>query len=268
MEEQDPAGASFETLSYEVDDDGICVITLDRADRLNAINRQVLADLFAAFRRARTSPEVRGVILTGSGDRAFAAGADIQQFEGLDAIHGHRFAQQGQQVFSAIENMPKPVVAAVNGFALGGGCELAMACHLRVASDSARFGQPEVALGLIPGYGGTQRLPRLVGQGVALELILTGERISAERAYAIGLVNRVVPQDALLAAARDLVLTIVAQAPLAVAMALQAVRAADQPMAQGLQMEAALFGQVCGTEDFVEGVSAFLNKRKAEFEGR
>src|SRR5690606_7685030 len=160
------------------------------------------------------------------------------------------------------------VVAAVNGFALGGGCELAMACHLRVASEKAQFGQPEVNLGLIPGYGGTQRLPRLVGRGVAAELLLTGDRISAQRAYEIGLVNRVATPEALLAVAKERVTTIAAKAPVAVAMALQALRAADLPLPQGLQQEAALFGQCCATEDFVEGVGAFLNRRTPEFAGR
>ena len=268
MEEQDSANPSFRTLLYGVDDHGVCTITIHRADKLNAINRQVLQDLQAAFELARQAPEVRGVILTGAGDRAFAAGADIHEFAELNAVEGHRFALYGQQVFSDIEQMPKPVIAAINGFALGGGCELAMACHLRVASRNARFGQPEVALGLIPGYGGTQRLPRLIGRGLALELILTAERISAERAYSIGLVNSVVPEEALMTASRELLLKITSKAPLAISMSLQAVRTAEQPLSQGLQMEAALFGQVCATRDFEEGVAAFLNKRTAQFEGR
>lgn len=267
MEPADTSHA-LATLLYDVDADGVCVITLNRPEKLNAINGQVLADLQRAFRRARTDGSVRGVILTGAGERAFAAGADIEQFTELDALEGHRFALRGQAVFNAIEAMPKPVVAAVNGFALGGGCELAMACHLRVAAEHAQFGQPEVALGLIPGYGGTQRLPRLVGRGIATELLLTGERISAQRAYEIGLVNRVSTQEGLLGTAKQLVLAIAKQAPVAVAMTLQALRATELPLAQGLQLEAALFGQVCATEDFQEGVSAFLNKRPAEFQGR
>lgn len=258
----------YATLLYDVDAEGICTITLNRPDKLNAINTRVLAELQKAFRQARTDDAVRGVILTGSGDRAFAAGADIQQFTDLDALTGHRFALRGQNVFNAIEQMSKPVVAAVNGFALGGGCELALACHLRVASENAQFGQPEVSLGLIPGYGGTQRLPRLVGRGIATELILSGDRISAQRAYEIGLVNHVATPEALLQVARDLVLRIARKAPLAVAMALQALRSTELPLAQGLQMEAALFGQCCGTEDFQEGVIAFLNKQEPEFRGR
>jgi enoyl-CoA hydratase len=171
-------------------------------------------------------------------------------------------------VFTSIENTPKPVVAAVNGFALGGGCELAMACHLRVAAETAQFGQPEVQLGLIAGYGGTQRLPRLVGRGIATEMLLTGERISAQRAYEIGLVNRVVPQADLHETARQLVLTIASKAPVAVAMTLQAVRASDLPLPQGLQQEAALFAQCAATEDFAEGVMAFLERQTPEFQGR
>lgn len=259
---------TFDTLLYDLDEEGVLTITLNRPDKLNALNAQVLGDLYEAFDDARHDEAVRGVVLTGSGDRAFAAGADIQKFVGLDPIAGQQFAAFGQHVFNAIESMPKPVVAAVNGFALGGGCELAMACHLRVASESARFGQPEVNLGLIPGYGGTQRLPRLVGRGLATELILTGDPIKAQRAFEIGLVNRVTPPEALLATARELVLKIAAKAPVAVALSLQAIRAADLPAAQGLELEAALFGQTCGTEDFREGVDAFLNKRAASFRGR
>jgi len=260
--------SSFETLRYDVDDDGIAVVTLDRADKLNALSTRLLGDLQRAFRQARSDERVRGVVLTGAGDRAFAAGADIEEFTDLDALAGHRFALTGQSVFNAIEGLPKPVVAAVNGFALGGGCELALACHLRVASENAQFGQPEVNLGLIPGYGGTQRLPRIVGRGVATEMILTGDRITAQRAYEVGLVNQVVPADALLDAAKALVRKIASKAPLAVAMALNAIRSVDLPQAQGLQMEAALFGQACGTDDFREGVHAFLNKQQPEFQGR
>jgi enoyl-CoA hydratase len=259
---------TFSTLLYDVDGDGVATVTINRPDQLNALSRRVVAELGGAFRRAKADDAVRGVVLTGAGDRAFAAGADIAEFAEMDALGGHRFALSGQTVFNQIEAMPKPVVAAVNGFALGGGCELAMACHLRVASEAAQFGQPEVNLGLIPGFGGTQRLPRLVGRGVAAELLLTGERITAQRAYEVGLVNRVAAADALLAVARELVLAIASKAPMAVAFALQALRAADLPLPQGLQQEAALFGQCCATEDFAEGVGAFLNRRKPEFQGR
>lgn len=260
--------ATFDTLTYDVDDDGICVITINRPDKLNALNQAVLADLDEAFVQAHEADEVKGVILTGSGDRAFAAGADIRQFTELDAISGHSFAAAGQRVFDSIEQLPKPVVAAVNGFALGGGCELALACHLRVASQNAQFGQPEVALGLIPGYGGTQRLPRLVGHGIAAEMILSGERVTAQRAYEIGLVNRVAPAESLIDTARELLKTITSKAPVAVAMSLKALRASTLPGSAGMEMEAALFGQTCGTEDFREGVDAFLNKREATFQGR
>jgi enoyl-CoA hydratase len=259
---------ALDTLRYDVDGDGIAVVTLDRPDKLNALSTRVLADLSRAFRQARADDGVRGVVLTGAGEKAFAAGADIEEFTALDALEGHRFALRGQSVFNTIENLPKPVVAAVNGFALGGGCELALACHLRVASERAQFGQPEVNLGLIPGYGGTQRLPRIVGQGIATEMVLTGDRITAQRAYEIGLVNHVVTPEGLLEAAKDLVRKIVSKAPLAVAMSLNAIRSADLPLAQGLQLEAALFGQACGTDDFREGVHAFLNKQAPEFSGR
>ncbi len=259
---------AFDTLLYDVDADGIAVVTLNRPDKLNALSLQVLADLQRAFRRARADEGVRGVVLTGGGDKAFAAGADIAEFTDLDALAGHRFALRGQAILTSIESLPKPVVAAVNGYALGGGCELALACHLRVASENAQFGLPEVGLGLIPGYGGTQRLPRLVGHGVATEMVLTGERVTAERAHAVGLVNHVVAPGALLDTAKELVAKIAAKAPLAVAMALSALRAVDLPQAQGLQLEAALFGQACGTEDFQEGIHAFLNKQKPEFSGR
>ncbi len=257
----------LETLLYEIDD-GIAVITINRPDKLNALNARVVHELSQAFQQARSDNAVKGVVLTGTGQKSFVAGADIQQFPDLDALEGHRFALRGQAVFNRIEELPKPVVAAVNGYALGGGCELALACHLRVASENASFGQPEVSLGIIPGFGGTQRLPRLVGRGIATELILTGERIGAQRAYEIGLVNRVVPLGELLETAKELVATIAAKAPLAVGMALQALRASDLPQHEGLRYEAALFGQSCATADFQEGVAAFLERRKAEFKGK
>lgn len=258
----------METLLYDVDEDGIAVVTINQEDKLNALSATVVGELNKAFRQARSDAAVKGVVLTGAGTKSFVAGADIQQFPDLDALEGHRFALRGQAVFNRIEEMPKPVVAAVNGFALGGGCELAMACHLRIASENASFGQPEVNLGIIPGYGGTQRLPRLVGHGIAMELVLTGARISAERAYEIGLVNKVVPQEELLDAAKEMIRTIASKAPLAVGMALEALRVADLPLRDGLRHEAALFGQACATEDFKEGVAAFLERRKADFQGK
>jgi enoyl-CoA hydratase len=259
---------SFSTLQYEIESDGTAVIMIDREDRLNALNSDVINDLDECFRQARVDDNVKGIILTGKGEKAFVAGADIRQFTDLDPLAAQRFAVRGQAVFNRIEEMPVPVIAAVNGFALGGGCELALACHIRVASDNARFGQPEVSLGIIPGYGGTQRLPRLVGKGIATELILAGEMIDAERAFAIGLVNRVVSRDQLLDSAREMIRSISSKAPVAVAFALEALRASDLPLRQGLRHEAALFGQACATEDFKEGVSAFLEKRKASFKGK
>ncbi len=257
----------FDVLRYERDDDGILTVTIDRPKALNALNQAVMNELDRAFRTARMDAQVRGVILTGAGEKAFVAGADIQQFPDLDPVSGHRFAARGQAVFNRIEQMPKPVIAAVNGFALGGGCELAMACHLRIASENASFGQPEVNLGILPGYGGTQRLPRLVGYGIATEMILTGDRVDATRAERIGLVNRVVKADELLSGARQMIETIASKAPLAVAMSLQALRASDGAFQDGQRYEAALFGQACGTKDFQEGVDAFLNRRTPDFSG-
>lgn len=258
----------FQTLLYDVDASGVATITLNRPDSLNALNRQLVGELGKAMRMAKNDAAVRGVIITGAGEKAFAAGADISEFAGMEPLEAHRFALRGQAVFNSIEQMSKPVVAAVNGFALGGGCELAMACHLRVAADTAQFGQPEVQLGLIAGFGGTQRLPRLVGYGIATEILLTGDRIKADRAERVGLVNKVVPGADLLEAARAFIESIASKAPVAVAMTLQALRAADLPLAQGLQHEAALFGQCVATEDFAEGVGAFLNRQKPEFQGR
>jgi enoyl-CoA hydratase len=257
---------TFETLLYAVDS-GVATITINRPEALNALSAAVLDDLDRAFAAAREDAAVGGVVLTGAGPKSFVAGADIRQFTSLDGQSGHTFALAGQAVFNRIEALPKPVVAAVNGFALGGGCELALACHLRVASETAVFGQPEVNLGIIPGYGGTQRLPRLVGYGRALELILTGERIDARRAYEIGLVNRVATPASLLDDAQALVRTIASRAPIAVALALEATRASSLPLADGLLLEAGLFGRACATADFKEGVDAFLNRRPARFNG-
>ncbi len=255
-------------LLYSVDPDGIAIITLNRPEQLNALSMAVVSELEQVFLRAQSDDTVRGIILTGAGEKAFAAGADISEFKGMNAGDGEQFARNGQAVFSTIEQTAKPVVAAVNGYALGGGCELAMACHLRVASENAKFGQPEVSLGLIPGYGGTQRLPRLVGRGIAIEFLLTGNQVSAQRAYEIGLVNAVASPDALLAVAKELVTTIASKAPIAVAKVLEATRAANLPQDEGMTCEATLFGQCCATDDFGEGVDAFLNRRKPSFTGR
>lgn len=258
---------SYTTLLVDLDASGIAVVTINRPEKLNALNADVISELDQWFSAAATNQEIKGVVLTGSGPKSFVAGADITRFQTLGPLDGKRFAQYGQYVFDKIEGLGKPVVAAVNGFALGGGSELALACHMRVASPNAVFGQPEVNLGIIPGYGGTQRLPKLVGKGIATELILTGAMISAERAHQIGLVNHVYEADVLVAEAKKLVETIVSKAPIAVSLCLEALRAADLPQAEGLLHEAALFGQACATEDFKEGVDAFLNKRKAAFKG-
>lgn len=256
-----------ETLRYEVED-GIAVVTLNRPDKLNALSRAVLDDLETCFVEVGNDDAVRGVILTGEGDKAFAAGADIAEFRSMTAMDGHRFALRGQAVFNRIASLRKPVIAAVNGFALGGGCELAISCHLRTASENASFGQPEVNLGIIPGYGGTQRLPRLIGLGMAMEMILTGERISARRALDIGLVNRLYPDDTLIDGTKGLLQSITSKAPAALGLAIEALLSSDIPMHEGLRHEATLFGQCCATEDFAEGVDAFLTRRKPEFKGR
>lgn len=256
-----------ETLRYEVED-GIALVTLDRPEKLNALSREVLDELETCFVEAGNDEAVRGIILTGAGEKAFAAGADIAEFRGMTAMDGHRFALRGQAVFDRIASLRKPVIAAVNGYALGGGCELAIACHLRTASENASFGQPEVNLGIIPGYGGTQRLPRLVGLGRAMEMILTGERISARRALDIGLINRLYPGDTLIDGTKELLQGITAKAPTALGLAIEALHSSDVPLHEGLQYEATLFGQCFATEDFTEGIEAFLERRNPEFKGR
>jgi enoyl-CoA hydratase len=247
----------------------IAYVTLNRPKALNALNQQTWEDLRAAFEDARDDAEVRGVILTGAGDKAFIAGADISELANVTAIEAQNSSSYGQAVLDLIEDLGKPVVAAVNGFALGGGCETAMACTIRVASENAKFGQPEVKLGVIPGGGGTQRLPRLVGKGRAMQLILSGEMISAQEAYRIGLVNEVVPAADLITRAEAILKQIFANAPIAVKFALEAVNnGSETSLAEGLALEAALFGLCAGTEDKKEGTQAFLQKRAAQFQGR
>ena len=249
--------------------DGILVITIDRPKVLNALNAQTVDELRRAFRDAREDDSVKCVILTGAGDKAFVAGADINELSKMTPITGKETSEKGQRVFRAIERFPKPVIAAVNGFALGGGCELALACHIRIASDKAQLGLPEVTLGIIPGYGGTQRMARLLGKGRALELILTGDRIKADEAERIGLVNRVVPADQLMTVAEELARTIAKRGPLAVRAAIEAVMSgSDMPFDEGQFLEATLFGLLASTEDMKEGMSAFLEKRAADFKGR
>lgn len=249
--------------------DGITTVTVNRPKTLNALNRRTLEELDGLFASLASDDRVKGVVLTGAGDKAFVAGADIRELQGLDAEAGRALSERGQRVFDRIEWLGKPVVAAVNGFALGGGCELALACHLRVAAENASLGTPEVKLGLICGYGGTQRLPRLVGRGAALEILLTGERVSASDALRLGLVNRVVPQDALLDEATSLLRMMIANGPLALKATLEAVAGGlDRPLAEAQEGEAQLFGELCATEDAREGTGAFLEKRPARFQGR
>jgi enoyl-CoA hydratase len=257
----------YELLTFDVAD-RIATITVNRPDKLNALNDALMAELRTAIAEARRRRDVGGVLLTGAG-RAFVAGADIAELEDQTAVEGKARAVRGQQVFRRFETSPKPIVAAVNGFALGGGCELAMACHIRIASEAAKFGQPEVKLGIVPGYGGSQRLPRLVGKGRALQLLLTGEMIDAAEAYRIGLVNRVVPAAELMTTARAMLAAILAQGPLAVAYCLEAVdRGLDMGLDDAIALEASYFGLLSATADKAEGVRAFLEKRPAKFTGK
>lgn len=259
---------TYETLLYEKRN-AIGYVTIHRPEKLNALNRTVMEELGDCFEILQKDNEVRVVILTGAGDRAFVAGADINELAVETAVAGKENASRGQRVLDLIENLGKPVIAAINGFALGGGCELAMACGLRIAAENARLGQPEVRLGLIPGYGGTQRLPRLVGKCLALEMLLTGEPVTAQEAYRIGLVNQVVPASELLATAEKLAMKIIANAPLAVKFALEAVNhGMEMSAAEGQFLEATLFGLCCTTADMKEGTRAFLEKRPAKFIGK
>jgi enoyl-CoA hydratase len=246
----------------------VATITIDRPDKLNALNSQVFSELDSALQGLSGKPEVRCVVVTGSGEKAFAAGADIAELQACDSTTGESFSLVGQRVFSRLEALPIPVIAAVNGFALGGGCELAMACHMRFASETAKFGQPEVNLGILPGYGGTQRLTRLVGHAKAIELCLSGEIVSASQALEIGLINRVYAKEELLSATMAFASLVASKAPLAVRGCLEAIIASfDQTTEAGMKNEAAIFGRVCGTSDFKEGTSAFLEKRPAVFTG-
>ena len=259
---------AYETVLYERRG-GIGYVTINRPDKLNALNRKVLDELDDCFHAIQDDEEVRVVILTGAGEKAFVAGADLHELATLAPLEGRDFSRRGQGTLDLIENLGKPVIAAVNGYALGGGCELAIACALRIASENARFGQPEVKLGIIPGYGGAQRLTRLVGKGRALEMILSGEPIGAQEAYRIGLVNQVVPAAELAAAAETLARKIAANAPLAIKFALEAVnRGLEMTREQGQFLEAVLFGLCCTTADMKEGTRAFLEKRPPKFTGK
>ncbi len=249
--------------------ENILYITINREAKLNALNKATLAELADAIAYATSNIEVRGVLLTGAGEKAFVAGADISEFQNYSLEEGKELGRSGQHdVFDAIANCPKPFVAAINGFALGGGLELAMACHIRIASENAKLGLPEVTLGLIPGYGGTQRLTQLIGKGRAMEMITTAEMISAEKAAQIGLVNEVVPQSELIAKAEAILTKIKQRAPLAIKSAINAINASLDPKVNGFDVEIEEFGNCFQTEDFKEGVSAFLEKRKATFKGR
>jgi enoyl-CoA hydratase len=250
-------------------DGDLAVVTIDRQEKLNALNSEVVGEIGDVFASLRDDDAVRGVILTGAGQKAFVAGADIGELAKMDSVTGVRVSRDGQDVFRHIERFPKPVLAAVGGFALGGGCELALACHMRIASTRARFGLPEVGLGIIPGYGGTIRLARLVGLGRAIELTLTGDMVDAERALAIGLVSAVVEPDDLLAEAKALIRKVTKNGPVAVRMALESIyRGLDTATAEALDFESALFGLLASTSDMREGMEAFLEKRKPEFKGR
>lgn len=259
---------SFDNLLVERED-GVAVLTLQRPQRLNALDAHTLDELRAALLDLQQDGTVRCLIITGAGAKAFIAGADINELASDTPDVGRDRALRGQQTFDLIERLGKPVIAAVNGFALGGGCELAMACTIRIAADTARFGQPEINIGLIPGFAGTQRLPRLIGTARAMEMILTGTPINAEEARAVGLVNRVVPAAELMTAARAMAAELASKPPLAVRYAMEAVhRGVDMSFNEACQLEAALFGLVMATEDKREGTAAFLEKRKPEFKGR
>jgi enoyl-CoA hydratase len=259
---------SFDNLLVEREG-AVAVVTISRPKVRNALNGQTMRELRQAMEELQQDPSVRAIVLTGAGERAFVAGADINELAVLSPIEGKEHARSGQSVLDFIENLGKPVVAAINGFALGGGCELAMACTLRIAADTAQLGQPEINLGIMPGYAGSQRLPRLVGKGLALELLLTGDMITANRAHAIGLVNRVVPAGDLLTEAKKLAAMLASKAPVATRYIIEAVNhGCDMSAADGEFLEATLFGLVATTDDMREGTQAFLDKRQPAWKGK
>jgi enoyl-CoA hydratase/carnithine racemase len=268
MSDGQAAAVNYETILYTKNGQ-VAYVTLNRPKVLNALNHAALEELKAAFEDAAADPGVRGIILTGAGDKAFIAGADIAQLQTLAAVEAEQFTQAGQHVLNLIENLGKPVIAAINGYALGGGCETAMACTIRLATADAMFGQPEVKLGIMPGYGGTQRLPRLVGRGRALQLILSGAMISAQDAYRIGLVNEIVPRAELVPRAEAILAQITANAPLAIKFSLEAVnKGLETSQAEGLLLESSLFAICAASEDKKEGTAAFVERRAPQFKGR
>ena len=258
---------AYSTLITELKN-GIFTITINRPEKLNALNKEVISDLTSAIEEVYNNPSIQSVIITGTGTKAFVAGADISEFSGISIAEAKAMAQKGQGLFLRIENSPKPIIACVNGFALGGGCELAMSCHFRIAAESAKFGQPEVNLGLIPGYGGTQRLVQLIGKGRAMELLISGSTIDASTALQYGLVNHLVPDHQLLSKATDILTVINSKAPLAVAGCIKAVNAVWDPAQNGYEAEVNEFGHCFGTDDMKEGTIAFLEKRKPDFKGK
>src|SRR5271156_3275202 len=259
---------TFENILLEKKN-AIAYVTVNRPKVLNALNMATMEELRVAFHDIKNDDEIRAAILTGAGEKAFVAGADIGELAKNDAVSGKKYAHRGQNVLNLIENLGKPVIACINGFALGGGCELAMACTMRLASENAKLGQPEVKLGIIPGYGGTQRLPRLVGKGLAMQMVLAGEMISAQEAHRIGLVNEVTTAADLIPPAEAIAAKILANAPLAVRYAMEAVnKGMEMTIAEGQFLEATLFGVCCATEDKKEGTTAFLEKRAAQFKGK
>ncbi|MBI3004527.1 MAG: enoyl-CoA hydratase/isomerase family protein [Ignavibacteriales bacterium] len=258
----------YETIRLETKGN-IGYVTINRPDKLNALNAKAKSELKEVFEDIKNNATVFVVILTGAGEKSFVAGTDIAELTGLGTETGKTFAENGQSVFNLIENLGKPVIAAVNGYALGGGCELAIACHIRIASENARFGQPEVNLGIIPGYGGTQRFARLIGKGRAMELILTGDAIDAQEALRIGLVSKVVPQSELMRTAEEMAQKIASKGQIAVRLAVKAINMTQETnLTDGLALEASLFGVCCGSEDFKEGTKAFLEKRKPVFKNK
>ncbi len=258
----------YNNLQIETSDTGIQIITINRPDKLNALNIETMQELDQAFHEVYDSTRVKGVIVTGSGEKAFVAGADISELAELNELNARKFAERGQETFKLIEDCHTPVIAAVNGFALGGGCELAMACHFRLATTNAKFGQPEVNLGIIPGYGGTQRLTKLIGQGKALELMMTGDTIDSEEALKFGMVNYVLEtKGEMIAKSVELLLKISKKAPLAIGQVIECANTALNSEQNGYQLEANSFANCCGTEDFKEGTTAFLEKRSPNFTG-